>query len=90
MKKELDGMVSAWSSGDVKAISRTFNDELKGSQDLKTNLLVRRNANWAKWVKGRLDQPGTVLVAVGAGHLAGEQSVQTMLEQQGVNVTRVQ
>jgi uncharacterized protein YbaP (TraB family) len=90
MKKELDGMVSAWSSGDVKAISRTFNDELKGSQDLKTNLLVRRNANWAKWVKGRLDQPGTVLVAVGAGHLAGDQSVQTMLEQQGVNVTRVQ
>jgi uncharacterized protein YbaP (TraB family) len=31
-----------------------------------------------------------VLVAVGAGHLAGDQSVQTMLEKQGVKVTRVQ
>jgi len=31
-----------------------------------------------------------VLVAVGAGHLAGDQSVVTLLKKQGVNVTRVQ
>jgi hypothetical protein len=90
MKQQLDGMVEAWRRGDVTAISRTFNDDLKDSPDLKDALLTRRNANWAKWVKGRLDQPGTVMVAVGAGHLAGEQSVLTMLEQQGLKVTRVQ
>lgn len=90
MKQQLDGMVEAWRRGDVTAISRTFNDDLKDSPDLKDTLLTRRNANWAKWVKGRLDQPGTVMVAVGAGHLAGEQSVLTMLEQQGLTVTRVQ
>lgn len=87
---QLQDMVSSWSRGDVKSIADSFNRDLKDSPDLKSALLVQRNANWAKWVKGRLDQPGTVLVAVGAGHLAGDESVQSMLEHQGVKVTRVQ
>ena len=53
------------------------------SPELKDALLARRNANWARWVKGRLDQPGTVLVAVGAGHLAGDQSVVEHAEKAG-------
>jgi uncharacterized protein YbaP (TraB family) len=90
MKAQFGGMLESWSRGDVKAIGDSFNTDLASAPELKDALLVRRNANWAKWVKGRLDKPGTVLVAVGAGHLAGEQSVQTMLETQGVKVTRVQ
>jgi uncharacterized protein len=90
MKDQFGGMLDAWARGDVKAIGDSFNRDLAKAPELKDALLVKRNANWAKWVKGRLDQPGTVLVAVGAGHLAGDQSVQTMLEKQGVKVTRVQ
>ena len=90
MKDQFGGMLEAWTRGDVKAIGDSFNRDLAKAPELKDALLVKRNANWAKWVKGRLDQPGTVMVAVGAGHLAGEQSVQAMLEQQGVKVTRVQ
>lgn len=90
MKEQFGGMLDAWARGDVKAIGDSFNRDLAGASELKDALLVRRNANWANWVKGRLDQPGTVLVAVGAGHLAGDQSVQSMLENQGVKVTRVQ
>lgn len=90
MKHQFGGMLEAWAKGDVKAIGDSFNRDLAEAPELKDALLVRRNANWAKWVKGRLDQPGTVLVAVGAGHLAGDQSVQAMLENQGVKVTRVQ
>lgn len=90
MKSEFAGMLEAWKRGDVKEIALTFNQELGEAPELKDALLSRRNSNWAKWVKGRLDQPGTVLVAVGAGHLAGDQSVLTELQQQGVQVTRVQ
>lgn len=90
MKKQFGGMLDAWARGDVKAIGDSFNRDLADAAELKDALLIRRNANWAKWVKGRLDQPGSVLVAVGAGHLAGEQSVQAMLEKDGVTVTRVQ
>lgn len=90
MKDQFGGMLKAWQRGDVKAIATSFNKDLGEAPELKDALLSKRNANWAKWVKGRLDQPGTVLVAVGAGHLAGDQSVLTELEQQGVKVTRVQ
>lgn len=87
---ELTAMADAWSRGDVNRIAMTFDDELKDSPELAEALLRRRNASWAEWVKGRLDQPGTVLVAVGAGHLAGPESVQAMLEANGVTVERVQ
>jgi uncharacterized protein YbaP (TraB family) len=90
MKVQLTAMVEAWSRGDVKAIARTFGEEFQDSPELKKALLLRRNANWASWVKGRMDKPGTVLVAVGAGHLAGDGSVLHLLEKQGLKVTRIQ
>lgn len=90
MKTQFGGMLQAWSRGDVKAIGDSFNRDLDGSPELKSALIDRRNANWAKWVKGRLDQPGTVMLAVGAGHLAGDASVVSLLQKQGVEVTRVQ
>ena len=90
MKAQFGGMLKAWTRGDVKAIADSFNHDLADASELKDALINQRNANWAKWVKGRLDQPGTVMVAVGAGHLAGRDSVLDMLEKQGVKVTRVQ
>lgn len=89
-KKQFDSMLAAWISGDVKAIGRTFNAEFRNSPDLKEALLRRRNAHWAWWLHSRLAQPGTVFVAVGAGHLAGEESVIEMLKQRGLKVRRVQ
>jgi uncharacterized protein YbaP (TraB family) len=53
-------------------------------------LLRRRNANWSAWIANRMVSPGTVLVAVGAGHLAGDESVQRYLESRGYRVRRVQ
>ena len=49
----------------------------------------QRNANWAEWIDTRLDTPGTVFVAVGAGHLAGTKSVQDYLAAKDIAVTRV-
>jgi len=90
MKDQFGGMLLAWSRGDVKGIADSFNAELGDAAELKDALLIRRNANWARWVRGRLATPGTVMVAVGAGHLAGDQSVVSFLQQDGVKVTRVQ
>lgn len=90
MKTQFGGMLEAWSRGDVEAIADSFNRDLGDSPELKSALIDKRNVNWASWVKGRLGQPGTVLVAVGAGHLAGDVSVVSLLEKQGVKVTRVQ
>ncbi len=89
-KDEFSNMLKAWSSGDVGAIARTFNEQLAGSPELMDALIRRRNVTWSSWIQRRLAAPGTVLFAVGAGHLAGPHSVQTMLERQGYQVRRIQ
>jgi uncharacterized protein len=52
-------------------------------------LVRRRNAAWTQWLEARLKKPGTLLFAVGAGHLAGRESVQAMLAGRGLRVKRV-
>ena len=52
-------------------------------------LLYNRNANWADWIENRLQEPGSVFIAVGAGHLAGEKSVQDMLAKRAYYVQRL-
>ena len=87
---ELSGMIRAWSQGDVRGIARTFDHDLSHSPALQQSLLHQRNANWSKWIEQRLGQPGTIIVAVGAGHLAGKDSVLAMLKKDGYAVRRLQ
>ncbi|HEV2079437.1 MAG TPA: TraB/GumN family protein [Allosphingosinicella sp.] len=90
VREQLAAMLRTWSSGDEAGMARTFDTELKKMPELREILLVRRNQRWAQWLKERLDRPGTILVAVGAGHLAGDESVQAMLRKRGLKVRRVQ
>jgi hypothetical protein len=83
-------MLDAWTSGDLKGIARTFDDETQMSPELKSALMSKRNAAWAEWLERRMETPGTVFVAVGAGHLAGSDSVQSMLKKKGLKAKRVQ
>ena len=53
-------------------------------------MIRRRNANWSRWIEQRMAAPGTVMVAVGAGHLAGKDSVQDFLKKRGLKVRRLQ
>ncbi len=57
--------------------------------ELYESLITRRNRNFADWLVRRLDRPGTVLFAIGAGHLAGRVSVQSMVESRGLRVQRI-
>ncbi len=82
----MDPDEDGWVRGDVERIAA----EIDGMPpELFTALLVRRNSAWTDYLIARLDAPGTVLFAVGAGHLAGGASVQTMLGARGYRVTRV-
>jgi uncharacterized protein YbaP (TraB family) len=90
VRGEFADMLASWSRGDVAGIAKSFNADLADSPELKAALLARRNANWTRWIEQRMQQPGTLMVAVGAGHLAGDESVINMLQTQGYTVTRVQ
>lgn len=86
----LDQMVAAWAAGDADKLAEIMNESLKDDPALAERLLYARNRNWARWIDDRLDQPGTVFMAVGAGHLAGGESVQAALAKRGIKSTRVQ
>lgn len=82
-------MTSAWLEGDSDRLAMLMNLGLDDHR-LADALLYNRNETWAGWVDDRMDRPGTVFIAVGAGHLAGERSVQDFLGERGFTVTRVQ
>ena len=90
MKREFGGMLDSWSRGDVKGIAQTFDKDLSTSPELRDTLIRERNANWTKWIEQRMTQPGAVMVAVGAGHLAGPFSVVEALKKDGYAVRRVE
>jgi hypothetical protein len=90
MNQEFAGMLKAWSKGDVQGIARTFDRDLSGSPPLQQTLIRERNANWSRWIEQRLAKPGAVMIAVGAGHLAGKDSVLEMLRKDGYKVRRLQ
>ena len=76
----------AWARGDTAAVERLMQEMPPALFDV---LITRRNRVWTDWLAERLERPGTVLFAVGAGHLAGRDSVQAMLEARGFTVRRI-
>ena len=88
---ELDGLVDAWAAGDVDAVATLMNEGLSdGSPLIEKVLLTDRNDRWAQWIARRLEEPGTVFLAVGAGHLAGPNSVQAALARDGLTASRIE
>jgi uncharacterized protein YbaP (TraB family) len=88
VREEIAAMVEAWKAGKADRLAALMNDDETDPQLMKT-LLTDRNKAWAQWIGERLKQPGEVFVAVGAGHLAGKDSVQAMLEADRIKVKRV-
>lgn len=86
---DIDAMIAAWERGDAERLAELMNAE-EDDEALMELLLISRNRAWAGWIKQRMDKPGTVFVAVGAGHLAGPGSVQDQLARHGISSQRVQ
>jgi len=85
----IDTMIGAWARGDPDTTANVINEGMDASPETFRILLTDRNRRWAQAIKARLDQPGTVFVAVGTGHLAGPTSVQAQLHALGIEATRV-
>jgi uncharacterized protein len=88
-KRLINDMVNAWARGDANRVGNLVSGSLRSQPELARVLLTDRNSRWADWIASRMEQPGTVFVAVGAGHLAGRDSVQAFLRTKGLRATRV-
>lgn len=88
--RTLDALVAAWTRGDDAGITRTIIDEVRGPfPALYRTLFVTRNEAWATAIAQMLRGSGVKFIAVGAGHLAGPDSVEAMLKRRGIAVERV-
>ena len=92
-KAQLASMLSqlqaAWNRGDIEDFAPMLDQMRTKSPETYKLLFKDRNGRWAAWIARRLQQPGTVFVAVGAGHLAGEDSVQNKLAALHVRSQRI-
>lgn len=88
MADGMENMVAHWANANISALAELMNAGLE-EKILYETLLSNRNANWAIWVDERMKEPGTVFLAVGAGHLAGDDSLQEQLKKRNLVVKRI-
>lgn len=85
----ITGMMTSWNAGDPDELAALINREFVKTPATAKALLYDRNARWADWIEKRMEEPGTVFVAVGAGHLAGKDSVQDYLATKKIESSRI-
>lgn len=88
--EDVDALTAAWARGDIAALEKVINEDVDVVPAARKAIITDRNRRWSAWIKQRMERPGTVMLAVGAGHLVGSDGVPTMLEAEGMKVTRVQ
>lgn len=89
-KSAFEELFNAWITGDEAALTRLSAGGLLEEPQIKEQLLVTRNQNWANQLDQILKEPGTSFIAVGAAHLVGPDSVQSMLETRGYKIVKIQ
>ena len=82
--EKVDALEKAWADGDVEKVGEMVNNDMKKDDPaLYDIMLVKRNAHFADQIAEKLKGAGVSFVAVGAGHLAGPDSVQAQLAKRG-------
>ena len=84
-------LVDAWKAGDDEALA-ALDDELESNRKFQKHskaLLEGRNRHWVKSVKHLMRFKGTYFVAVGAGHMTGENNLMQLLAEEGLVAERV-
>lgn len=82
-------LVAAWAAGDPETAGALLNREMVKMPVSAKLLLEDRNRRWAAAIAKRMQEPGTLFVAVGAGHLMGDRSVQALLKEKGILAERL-
>jgi uncharacterized protein YbaP (TraB family) len=86
-QEELREFAEDWAQGDVSGLEDFIITGIRDvSEDLYQVLLVERNRRWTDALVTELEGSGTDFVAVGAGHLIGEDGVPEMLAARGYTV----
>lgn len=89
-KTAFEELFNAWITGDEAALAKLSDGGLLEDPKIKEKLLVERNRDWADQLDQIMMKPGKSFIAVGAAHLVGPDSVQSMLETRGYKIEKIQ
>lgn len=88
---EIDALSTAWESGDLDSLETLVLDSFRARYpELHQVIFTQRNHNWTETLVTELNGSGVDFVAVGAGHLLGDDGVVALLRARGLSVERVE
>ena len=87
--KEMDELMDAYKSQNLEKMESLMLQSDVGVNSYTDLLLYKRNRNWVEKLKALMPAKSLV-IAVGAGHLPGEQGVINLLRKEGYTVTPVE
>ena len=79
-------ITDAWEKGDTVALNAVTGKEFEGHPEARAAFFTDRNRNWVKQIEAMLHERKTFFITVGAGHLAGKDSVPDLLRADGYKV----
>jgi len=86
----LKELAADWAQGDVEDLEDELLDEMKRDTPIMYEaIFTRRNKNWADQIETEMKGSGTDFIAVGAGHLVGDDGVPAILKSRGYSVRRL-
>lgn len=87
----MNQMATAWETGDLATLERLVVTDMRDEYpEFYQVLLADRNDRWVETLTQELNGSGVDFVAVGAGHMLGEDGVVAQLRARGFTVERVE
>lgn len=84
--EELDDLEMLWQQGKLDELTELVTENL--SDDMRDVILTARNTQWADYILNNLEELN-VFIAVGAGHLGGDDGLLRLLESSGATVSPI-
>ncbi|WP_422948549.1 TraB/GumN family protein [Undibacterium sp. Ren11W] len=92
MQRDTDAMIETWKSGDTEALVKLMREAASkdvGSKKIMKLLLDDRNIGMAQQISSMLASGNKLFIVVGAGHIAGINSITDILQKQGLQVKQI-
>jgi uncharacterized protein YbaP (TraB family) len=88
-KKSLSEIVTAWQTGDIRALNNLLLQAMRDYPQIHKKLLIDRNKLWVEKIDKLRGGGKNVFVVVGAAHLVGTNSVVDLLQKKGLRIQQL-
>lgn len=88
MQELFERLKKSWLRADLADLQEVLLDSMEENPSFYETIYVERNTRWLPEIKKLFEQPGTYFVALGTGHLIGEDGIIARLKKKEISVSR--